>query len=164
METLTPQGALPIARSKMGYLAELDVYDTEKPFFSNVPFFNIPGAKQHNIVTSYHEDVPLVDLRGQEDLVSLDSHGFAFRVKDEVYPESQFHDEKWITSQYYGEIAEFLKKELGAKRVVIFDHTVCDLSATPFGMSFLPRDHCLLELSIRYGEPILTCPCTSEVV
>lgn len=162
METPTLQAVLPVARCKMGYLAELEEYDTEKPFFSNVPFFNIPGAKQHNIVTSYHDDVPLTDLRGQEDLVSLDTHGFALRKKDKVYPENLFHDEKWITSHYYEEIGEFVKKELGANRVVIFDHTVSDLLRWLTARSWAPPHQYLP--SRRYEELIRICPCTREAV
>ena len=38
--------------------------------------------------------------------------------------ETEFVDEERIKSVYYKEVEELLKKVTGAKRVVIFDHTI----------------------------------------
>jgi hypothetical protein len=75
---MAPQ--LPSKHITMGYLAEIDLYKTKKPFFSNVPFFHIPGAKQHNIGTEYHDGVQVFDLRGHESDVTLDTHGFEIHM------------------------------------------------------------------------------------
>jgi hypothetical protein len=53
---------------------------------------------------------------------SLDREGFALREFHS--PFAQWDDDAAIRSQFYGDVAEFVKKEVGAKRVVIFDHTI----------------------------------------
>ena len=62
------------------------------------------------------------DIRGREDSVSLDTTGFQF-VKH-ASTEKDFLDEAKITTEYYKEVEELLKQEVGVKRVVIFDHTI----------------------------------------
>ncbi|KAI0041995.1 hypothetical protein FA95DRAFT_1598698 [Auriscalpium vulgare] len=79
------------------------------------------GTPQSNIV---RETYPMTihDVRGKEDTVSLDTTGFAF-IKH-VSEEKEFVDDEAITSKYYKEVEEILKKEAGAKKVFIFDHTI----------------------------------------
>ncbi|KAJ3579853.1 hypothetical protein NPX13_g712 [Xylaria arbuscula] len=118
------QGKMARLNLKIGYLADADIYREEKPFFSNIPFFNIPGAKQHNLRTSFYDDVPIRDVRGDESAVSMDRHGFMLAKKAVIHDETKFLDEKWIMQDYYPEITDFIKTQLGARKVVIFDHTV----------------------------------------
>ena len=108
----------------MGYLPDHELYQVEKPFFSNVPFFHIPGAKQHNIKTAYYEGIPVTDIRDNEDAISLDKQGFEIRRRTELFEEHLFADEEWIKRQYCPQTETFLKRELGATQVVCFDHTV----------------------------------------
>jgi len=79
------------------------------------------GQPNSNIVPEPHPTI-IHDIRGKEDTVSLDTTGFKF-VKH-VSQEKTFTDEEAIKSQYYREVEELLKKETGAKRVFIFDHTI----------------------------------------
>jgi len=62
------------------------------------------------------------DVRGQEETVGLDKTGFQF-VRH-VSEEKKFLDEDVIKTRYYKEVEELLKKEAGAKRVFVFDHTI----------------------------------------
>jgi hypothetical protein len=62
------------------------------------------------------------DIRGKEDSVSLDTTGFAF--VQHVSEEKEFVDEEAVRTRYYKEVEELLKKHTGAKRVLIFDHTI----------------------------------------
>jgi len=63
---------------------------------------------------------------------NLDKQGF--EISDFASSFDSFEDEAALKEQFYGEVVEFVKKETGAKEVVIFDHTVrkrlpADLSA-----------------------------------
>ena len=81
------------------------------------------GKPKHNIGIDPHP-VVIHDARDKEkeyDL-SLDTSGFQF-VKH-VSSEKDFEDEERIKDVYYKEVEELLKKEAGAKRVFIFDHTI----------------------------------------
>lgn len=81
------------------------------------------GQEKTNIGTDPHPAV-VHDARDKQDEydLSLDTSGFHF-VK---YPsvEKDFTDEERIQDVYYKEVEEILKKEAGAKRVFIFDHTI----------------------------------------
>jgi hypothetical protein len=52
----------------------------------------------------------------------LETHGFRFLRHDTQMRD--FYDEKEIVRVYYPEMEELVKKESGAKRVIVFDHTV----------------------------------------
>ncbi|KAH9933206.1 uncharacterized protein BXZ73DRAFT_46468, partial [Epithele typhae] len=58
---------------------------------------------------------------------ALDVHGFAFARAPSA--ETAFDDDARVRTVYYPETAELLRKATGAKRVVVFDHTV--LRCTP---------------------------------
>lgn len=75
----------------------------------------------HNIGSDPHS-VVVHDVRGRESEFTLDKNGFQF-VKHES-AEKDFTDHEKIEHEYYKEVEELLKKELGAKRVFIFDHTI----------------------------------------
>jgi len=79
------------------------------------------GTPKNNIGTDPHP-VVIHDVRGKEDTVSLDTTGFQFVRSPSK--EKEFIDEEAITTGYYKEVEELLKKEAGAKRVFIFDHTI----------------------------------------
>ncbi|GBE83119.1 hypothetical protein BKA93DRAFT_725632 [Sparassis latifolia] len=79
------------------------------------------GKPRNNLDNDSHPAV-IHDLRGKEDTVSLDTTGFQFVN----YPsaEKEFVDEEAITTKYYAEVEDLLKKFTGGKRVFIFDHTI----------------------------------------
>ena len=67
-------------------------------------------------------DTVVHDVRGKEDTVSLETTGFKF--VQHVSEEKLFVDEGAIRTKYYKEVEEILKKHTGAKRILIFDHTI----------------------------------------
>lgn len=79
------------------------------------------GVPRSNIKEDAHPTV-IHDARGHEDTVGLDKTGFQF--VHHVSEEKKFLDEEAIKSRYYKEVEDLLKKETGAKRVFIFDHTI----------------------------------------
>ena len=54
-------------------------------------------------------------------LFSPDREGFALRDFRSSF--QQWDDDGAIRERFYGEAAEFVRREVGAKRLVIFDHT-----------------------------------------
>jgi hypothetical protein len=83
------------------------------------------GLPQSNITVEAIDTV-IYDIRGKEDTVSLDTSGFQF-VRH-MSQEKEFVDEEAIRTRYYDEVEELLKKYTGAKRVLIFDHTIRQVS------------------------------------
>ena len=55
-------------------------------------------------------------------LFSLDREGFALRDFRSLF--QQWDDDSAIRERFYGEAAEFVRIEVGATRLMIFDHTI----------------------------------------
>ncbi|EMD31101.1 hypothetical protein CERSUDRAFT_163525 [Gelatoporia subvermispora B] len=91
----------------------------ERPY--NYAYEAPQGIPKSNVGTDPHPAV-IHDVRGKEDTVSLDTTGFQFTKH--VSEEKDFLDEELIKTRYYKEVEELLKKEVGAKRVFIFDHII----------------------------------------
>lgn len=81
-----------------------------------------PEGKPRSNLKEDPRDVVVYDMRGKESTVGLDKTGFQFLRH--VSEEKEFLDEEAIKSRYYKEVEELLKKETGAKRIFIFDHTI----------------------------------------
>ncbi|KZW00752.1 hypothetical protein EXIGLDRAFT_720392 [Exidia glandulosa HHB12029] len=64
------------------------------------------------------------DVRGHESEYTLDTAGFAYHVGPTKMRAEDFNDDETIKRVYYPESEEYLKKTTGAKKVVLFDHTV----------------------------------------
>lgn len=111
---------------------------TAKPanVLAELNFFEPPtnGEKPHNYMYSGPEpqrnfsDVPHVvqveDMRGREDQFTLDKNGFQVVRSPMKGGFKDFRDEEQITTDYYREVEDILKKVTGAHKVVIFDHTI----------------------------------------
>jgi len=93
--------------------------DGEEPY--HYTYTPPPGVPQTNTL-SLTQQVPIYDARGREDEVGLDKTGFTF--VNSPSQEKAFEDEDAIKTGYYNEVIELVKKVTGARRVVIFDHTI----------------------------------------
>lgn len=96
-------------------------YKTEKPYFSNVPFAKT-DAPSTNVV-SRKSRITLHDIRGHEDLFSLDTHGFELIKHPSDF--DQWQDGHKVVQEVYPRIINLLKAQLREDvRVIVFDHTV----------------------------------------
>ena len=110
-----------------------------KPIGAEAPFTYVydppEGQEKHNLGEDPHP-VVVRDARDKQkeyDL-SLDTSGFQFVHSPSV--EKDFTDDKRIEDVYYKEVEELLKREAGAKRVFIFDHTIRYVHFTTPRLSF----------------------------
>lgn len=102
------------------------MYDTEKPFFSTVPFTKTKDAQATmSNVKSVYKTVLLNNIRGREKQFTLDINGFEIVQKQTTY--SAWEDGPSVVSKHYPEMESLLKKHLKADKVVIYDHTVSAL-------------------------------------
>lgn len=111
--------------TQVWYLIKDPKFDTEKPFYSNIPFEH-PEAKQTNL-ESTPEEVVIHNIRGHEDDFELDKQGFQVLRKSSVAEYSLFESTDWIQDVYYPEIEKLLRQAVGesqVERVYIYDHTV----------------------------------------
>ena len=81
----------------------------------------LPGLESRRPGDDPHE-MTVHDGWGSAALFSLDREGFAFR--DFAIPFQDWDDDRAIATQVYGPVTEFVREQVGAKRVVVFDHTI----------------------------------------
>jgi hypothetical protein len=79
-------------------------------------------AEQKRTGKYVEHKMPIYNGRLLADRLSLDREGFIF-VKHETKVKD-FYDENEVRSVYYAEIEELVKRTSGAKRVLVFDHTL----------------------------------------
>ncbi|WP_315834304.1 CmcJ/NvfI family oxidoreductase [Bradyrhizobium prioriisuperbiae] len=107
--------SLPFVTAELNYLAPT-------PGKPRTYAFDPPPGKPKSTALPEPHTLPIFDVRAIADTVSLDRQGFALVQQQTAVKD--FGDEDEIRRVYYLEIEAFLKKTLGADRVVIFDHTV----------------------------------------
>ncbi|CAF4456464.1 unnamed protein product [Rotaria sp. Silwood2] len=83
--------------------------------------------------------VTIHDLRGKENTVNLDTHGFEI-LKYDGNIHDEFDDGSEIQRHYYEDIAALLKKRLAASRVIVYDH-IFRFRATPRAVDRCDRNH-----------------------
>jgi hypothetical protein len=102
-------------RSRFNYTRDTgavpEVYFYEPPQGTEV---RSPGDDPH--------DMTVHDGWGRATAFSVDREGFALR--EFRSPFQQWDDNAAIRAQLYGDVSEFVRQAVGAKRVVIFDHTI----------------------------------------
>ena len=80
--------------------------------------------------------VTIHDMRPIADSLSLDVHGFALGWAGTAVQD--FYDEAEVASVYYPEVERLVREQTGARRVVIFDHTVRDMARAKAGTARAP--------------------------
>jgi len=79
------------------------------------------GVAKTNIVNDPHT-VPIFDMRPIADGLNLDVQGFALVAAPTQV--ADFYDEAQLRQTYYPEAEALVRQATGARRVVVFDHTI----------------------------------------
>jgi len=103
-------------RATFNYTKDVSPQLTELYFYESEKANNIhePGDSPH--------EVAIHDGWSKVHDFTIDKNGFS--VEDFETSYSSWEDEDSTRNTFYPEIVEFLKRELGAKRVLVFDHTI----------------------------------------
>lgn len=115
---LPRQTSVPAAawvEAPVNYLADLSI----KPVTYNPP----PGTGMPRRVGNYRNfAVRVNDARPYARELSLDRHAFILARHETAVRD--FYDEQELRAGYYPEVEQLIKRETGASKVVVFDHTV----------------------------------------
>ncbi|WPH03031.1 glutathione s-transferase [Acrodontium crateriforme] len=105
-------------RSELNYTKDKGDQLTEIYFYEDEHATNVnpPGDDP--------KEVAIHDGWSRKDEFSEDVHGFSFHEFKSTYPQDAWADDARVQKQFYPEVVEFLKKTIGAKRVLVFDHTI----------------------------------------
>jgi hypothetical protein len=108
-------------KEKHNVVTTLNYWDDPGDGSSPAPIFIGRGRVSNKRPHRAH-GFEVMDITGEEDKYSLDTHGFQYcRHKSS---EKEFIDEEAIRSVYYEECRDLLKGITGARRIHIFNHKV----------------------------------------
>ncbi|KAF2461323.1 hypothetical protein BDY21DRAFT_313775 [Lineolata rhizophorae] len=111
-------------KTSINYLKRDELFRTQKPFFSNIPFQGIVGACNSNIVSEEHL-AELEDIRGSHHLLNLESDGL--QLINDLCPPTDwglFMNQGWIYGTYYPYVQDLLSWHFQADSVIVYDHSV----------------------------------------
>jgi hypothetical protein len=97
-------------------------YTSDNGVMPEVYFYEPPpGTKIRDPGDDPHE-MPVADGWSRANKFSLDHEGFALREFHSSF--DRWDDDEAIRSEFYGEVIDFLKHEVNAERIIVFDHTI----------------------------------------
>lgn len=109
-------------RTTMYFMEKDPLFLIEKPYELN--YEPSPGQPATNMKMQKVENLQVLDIRNKVNDFSFKKNGFQVARIDSKMSRDDFEDRKKVTEIYFVEIAEMLKKKLGAERVQVFDYTV----------------------------------------
>ncbi len=112
---MTTLASLPHVDAPLNYIASM----TQRP--RTLAYDPLDGEARSNIVSDTHV-VPIFNARPIVPEVSLDREGFALLPHHSAVQD--FYDDDEVRRVYYPEAERLLQQVTGARRVVVFDHTV----------------------------------------
>lgn len=103
-------------RSTLNYTKDVDPKPTELYFYESdaAKDIHLPGDDPHEL--SIHDGW----YRAKE--FSIDKEGFSLHDFKTAF--QAWEEEEEVREKFYPDVVEFLKSTLGAKRVLVFDHTI----------------------------------------
>ncbi|OBS19721.1 hypothetical protein FPOA_11445 [Fusarium poae] len=120
MASSLPEVALggPQSNCTFHFLSRLDRYKTEKPYFFSGVLDKNQEARRSNLEYEIHNDITVVDLRGQEKLLSLGGHGFELLQHKPVVDLSAPSEEEM--NKYLEDLAATVKDHLKVEAVLAY--------------------------------------------
>lgn len=94
--------------------------DVDKP--TELYFYESEHAKGIHEPGDDPQQMPVTDGWYRKHMFSVDKEGFSLHDFHTQY--NTWEDEEAVRKDFYPEVVEFLKKTTGAKRVLVFDHTI----------------------------------------
>ena len=97
-------------------------YTRDTGVMPEVYFYEPPSGTQWRTSGDDPREMTMHDGWGRAKSFSLDREGFALREFHS--PFDSWDDDAAIRAEFYREVEQFVRREVGAKQVVIFDHTI----------------------------------------
>ena len=110
------------------YLARDQLYSKEKPYYFSGPLDEDQEYARSNLAYTTHDGIKLHNIRGLEQALSLDIHGFEL-LKYTPQASLVNPDEEQIHG-YLAETSGFLKKALNAEAVITYNYRASRTSRT----------------------------------
>ena len=115
-KALLPSGGTSEVRATFNYTKNLG----DKPI--ELYFYEKENAKDIHEPGDDPREMTVVDGWHRADSFSVDKEGFSIHGFNTSY--KQWSDDEALRTDFYPEVVEFLKKTTGARRILVFDHTI----------------------------------------
>ena len=99
-------------------------YTKDTPQLTELYFYETDAAKGIHEPGDDPHKMPVYDGWHRASSFSVDKEGFALHDFKTSFSYEQWEDETAVAKNFYPEVVDFLKKTQGAKRVLVFDHTI----------------------------------------
>ena len=108
--------------TSMHFLEKNEIYETEKPYLMMVE--SDEHFPKSNFKLQERTDLKIEDIRDRQHEFSFERNGFKIIRLESQMTYDDYDNEERRRSVYLGEVAEALKRSLGATRVQIYEHLV----------------------------------------
>jgi hypothetical protein len=113
---------LPRISCEFSYITNSELHDVEKPYYYSGPLDPDQERSRTNIEYISHGNIPAYDLRGHENLLSIDKNGFEIRsMPTKVDISKPVDREDSIAEEYMEELSAWLKSTLDAELVLCYN-------------------------------------------
>ena len=111
-----------VTNCSFDFLKRSKLYDTEKPYYFSGALEPEQEKQRSNLEYTTHNDIELIDLRGRERQLRLETHGFELLRHN---PEANLHEPTDDDLEgYLEEIAAVVKERLSAELVLAYNFRV----------------------------------------
>ncbi|KAM3071209.1 hypothetical protein ACMFMG_008800 [Clarireedia jacksonii] len=112
---MSPESEIDHEIGRVQFLQWTDLYLTEKPFQLFLDIDPDAADQRKTNLVFEEKDIKVTNLRGQEDLFSLDQNGFIVRKFPEAAAcfENTIPDESLVEKKYFPAVENLLRKEVG---------------------------------------------------
>ena len=97
-------------------------YTKEAEKLTELYFYDCEAAKDIHEPGDDPHEMSVTNGWHRADSFSVDKEGFSIHEFKSAY--DQWEDDEAVKATFYPEVVEFLKRTVGAKRVLVFDHTI----------------------------------------
>jgi hypothetical protein len=112
----------PVITCSFDYLEKSARYDSEKPYYFSGPLDSDQEPARTNLAYTTHDNIQVRDLRGKEQKLKLEAHGFQLIAHT---PKTDLTDpDEREVQNYLEEISSFIKDELNAELVLAYSYRV----------------------------------------
>ncbi|KAF2686796.1 hypothetical protein K458DRAFT_416138 [Lentithecium fluviatile CBS 122367] len=121
-KTQAPVDRMMAGGSEKGSVRTSVNYTQSVDSITEIYFYESEKAKGVHEPGDAPVDIIVHDGRTHTPSFTLDKSGFSLHPFHSTH--DNWEDDDAVRSHFYPEVVEFLKRELGAKRVLVFDHTI----------------------------------------
>jgi hypothetical protein len=119
-----PSRDLPETRSSLSYIKFSPKYETEKPYYYSGPLEPGEEGLRSNVEYETHDHIPICNLRGQEQHLSVEENGFELKCLPFHADSNALKEGREELEAYINALSSWMKERFDAEIVLCYDYRV----------------------------------------